>query len=391
MNFNGYNDRNMGKKPTILIKRATSSDAFLIAELYNHVYRGQYADPMMSSPDLIMQVLSNKDYHWIIAKSKDLIVASVVFRYDEQNTLAKVYGAVVHEKYRGKNLTEKLIHFGFDGLKKIKKPAQVLYAVTRTVSPAPQKLTLNLGFKKVGIFPNVHKTDLYETHGLTVILSQQALESRFQNFELHPAISNLFEIVRKQCGLPRLEIAKVEFSFSKIKSKKRNLDLEAIHAPGFVIHRFNVEKKGKNKHNWYFPFHEPNLLLTSPDQKIEVFCYLSAKDKHCVIIGVRDVNKIGLQIILNSAMWVLHEIGARYIELILRADDLKTIDTVIKTEFIPCAYFPAMYLSEKMRYDFVVFSRSFEILNFKNMKLDGVNKQYLLQYFNLWKETSIGL
>lgn len=373
------------------MKRANSDDAFLIAELYTHVYRGTYADPMMASPDLIIEALSSLEYHWIVAEQSGHIVASVVYRYDSANALAKVYGAVVHEKFRGKDLTEKLMRFGFEGLKKAKPPVQVVYAMTRTVSPAPQKLTANLGFKKVGIFPNVHKTDLYETHGLTVLLNKKAVEGRFKDFELHPKVAGLYSLVQKECELPDLPIAKMKTSKPRITKKLKPLNLEVIHAPKFVSHRFNEESGDGRQRNWFFPFHAPNLLLTSADQKTEVFCYLSSKDKHCVIIGVRDDAKLGLHRILNSAVWTLHEIGARYIELILRADELNTIETVIQSEFIPCAYFPAMYLSNKKRHDFVVFSRSFEILNFRNINLDGVNKQYLLQYFNLWKETSIGL
>ena len=240
----------------IIIERADAHDAFLIAELYNRIYHGTYADPLMASPDSILKALSSSEYHWIVARVAGQVIASVVYRYDATNALAKVYGAVVHEKYRGQDLTENLMRFGFESLKKAKPPVLVVYAMTRTVSPAPQKLTANLGFKKVGIFPNVHKTDLYETHCLTVLLSSKALESRHQNFKLHPKVADLFEIVRGECDLPGLPIAQLKTVNRKNPKKKELLDLEVIHAPNFVRHRFYEEKKEENPQNWFFPFHE---------------------------------------------------------------------------------------------------------------------------------------
>jgi hypothetical protein len=86
---------------------------------------------------------------------------------------------------------------------------------------------------------------------------------------------------------------------------------------------------------------------------------------------------------------VLNGLGARYLEFIMRADDLENIDAVLTSKFIPSAYFPAMHREEEGRYDFVVFSRSFEILNFRDLSLEGINQKFMLQYFNLWKELSL--
>lgn len=376
----------------ILLRRAIASDAFSISDLYDRVYEGAYSDPMMASPEDIRRALTMDEYHWFVAVPKHdpagRVVASVVYRYDAHNALAKVFGAVVEERFRGEHLTEDLMKMGHEELRKQSPPVEVIYSLARTVSSAPQKITAKLGYRRLGLFPNVHKTDLYETHALAALFSEKALEARHAHFELHPKLAGIFKIAQQECDLPSLKIAKIVST--PPKRSRSDLHLEVINAPQFVQHRFDAELKKGYGQSWFFPFHAANLLLTSPDQDTEVFCYLSHRDQHCVLIGIRDAKKRGLSPILEATTLTLRDMGVRYIELILRAQDLDKVEAVLQSEFIPCAYFPAMYLEGKSRFDFVACSRSFETLNFRNIQLEGVNKKYLLQYFKLWKEVSLG-
>lgn len=362
--------RKSGGKSALQIRLAVPDDALAIADLYNQIYEGSYPDPVMSHLDELRRALRTPEYCWVVANSGDKkIVASVVYRYDAHNALAKVYGAVVNEDFRGQQLMDQLMNFGYQDLRRRSPPVEVVYSLARTVSIAPQKLTTRLGYKKLGLFPNVHKTRRYETHALTGLFSAQALQSRFTDFELHPKLADLFAITRKECGLPDLKVARR--SSRRKSSSRQALELEVIHAPRFVHHRFQNEQTKSDRQNWFFPFHEPNLLLTSPDQSCEVFCYLSQLDKHCVIIGIRDRQKRGLDLTLQSASSKLHDLGVRYMEVILRADEIDKIESVIQSEFIPCAYFPAMYLSGRQRFDFVACSRSFEALHFRDLQVEA--------------------
>src|SRR5262249_20849941 len=104
----------------------------------------------------------------------------------------------------------------------------------------------------------------------------------------------------------------------------------------------------------------------------------------------RDTGRRGYSNIFQSACRSLRGLGARYIEFIIRADELRKIETALRAQFLPCAYFPALQLgADGARYDYVVFSRSFEILDFRNVRLEGVNHDYLMQYFDSWKEISL--
>lgn len=372
-----------------VLRQAHLGDAPSIIQLYHEVYQGTYADPLMCEMSLLQKALVSAEYTWIVADLDGQTVGSVVYRVDAANRLAKVFGAVIRPQFRGNNLTEQLMNFGRELLLRLEHPIEVVYATTRTVQPAPQKLTANLGYRKLGIFPNVHKTDDYETHCLTALFSREALSKRNQGFKLHPKMARLFEITRAECELPPLELAGPVPLAEAQDQPRATVVLEAIEAPSFVSHRFQRVRPRGEEHHWFFPFHEPNILLTTADQSVEIFAFVSYRDMHCVIIGIRDVNQVGYVNILSQACKSLRELGARYIEFIMRADETDKIETAINSHFLPCAYFPAMKLEHDGRHDYVVFSRSFEVLNFRNLKLEGVNRQYLRQYYESWKENSL--
>lgn len=262
--------------PDPILRRARPEDASFIVDLYQRVYQGSYSDPMMANSFDLRGALGKSGYHWMVAEAPGVahsqIVGSVVYRYDPQNALAKVFAAVVDPAYRGHALTEKLMTLGYQQLEKASPPVEVVYATTRTVSPAPQKLTAHLGYKKLGIFPNVHRTTDYETHGLTALLSQTALEKRFTQFEQHPSILPIYQIAAEECGLPPMKAANPADFQGKNSISSSHFALEPIQAPEFVRHRFREKLHVVREHHWFFPFHEPNLLLSTPDQAVEVFC-----------------------------------------------------------------------------------------------------------------------
>ena len=378
-------------KPAIeiapLMRRAAPRDATQIFELYQRLYGGKYTDPILADIGRLRATLREPDYFWMIADVQGSVVGSVIYRFDRASCLAKVYGAVVDPDYRGHNLAENLMTVGYQKLREEFPPVEVVYATTRTVSPAPQRMTAKLGYKKLGIFPNVHKTEGYETHCLTALFADQALDRRFTDFTLHPHVAPLFAIAAKECGLPPLLTASPESYASAPLKPSVDVQLEAIEAVKFVEHCFNREKANQS-HHWFFPFHEPNMLFTNADQTIQVFCYLSAKDRHCVVIGIQDLRGAGYNAILDKVTQLLRELGTRYIEFIVPADETLKIEEAVKAEFIPSGYFPAMHGRGRVRYDFVVFSRSFETLNFRHIALDPVNKSYLKEYFKIWSAQS---
>lgn len=376
------------KHDQIFIRRATEQDIFGISALYFEVYDGLYPDPLMSDIQILKNFLKNSDNFWILAEAGHRLVGSVVFEYDPAHRLAKAFGAVIQPHYRGSNIALELMNYAFDHIKtETKEGLEVCYSTTRTVHLAAQKLTRKIGFKELGIFPNVHKTTDYETHCLAAYYQGKALEKRFTSFKLHPQISKLFEIARLEASLAKISIAK---TFSVIQNVQP-FELEMINAPKFVGERFKKVKQEGKIDNSFFPFHQPNFLISNPEQTAEIFLYINENDKHCVIIGV-SFHKDYLdryKVLISQVSDILRSVGVRYIEIITRADELGHIDNLLKAKFIPCAYFPAFQLIGDTRYDFVVFSRSFEIFDFSNIQLEGIYMEYLKQYFEHWKEVSL--
>jgi hypothetical protein len=382
------------RKNDVLLRRATEEDIFKISELYFEVYNGTYPDPIISNLKLMKNFISNMDNYWMVGEKDNQLVASLIYEYDPQHKIAKAFGAVVSTKVRKAGIAEALMWFALELINEdTKNGLELTYATTRTVHPVAQLLTNKLDFKKLGIFPNVHRTTDYETHCLASRFSERALENRFKDFKLHPKIMPLFKLAQQELALPDLEEAflKENMPFELL----HNFKLEVINAPSFVLERFLKVKQEGKLDNSIFPFHTPNVLITSPDQSTEAFLFINEVDRHCVIIGINSDqtfqhNHLSL---LKQIVDLLRSMNVRYIETIVRADKTNEIENVLKAKFIPCAYFPAFQLTSndkgEVRHDFVVFSRSFEIFDFSNIQLEGIYKEFLILYFEMWKEISL--
>lgn len=365
---------------------ATEEDIFQISQLYFDVYQGSYPDPLMKDFNLIRAFINSGNGFWFITKDEnESIVASVLAAYDKENLVAKAFGAVVRNEFRGQGVMENLLGFSIQYLRE-KLAVDVIYSTTRTVNEAAQTLTEKLGFKKLGIFPNAHKTNDYETHCLAAIIYPSAINKRNSSYRLHHEMSSLYEIVKNEVGLNSLE------SIVPEKPSKTLIDpdeLEVVNSPRFVSYRYNNLKAEKKLEFEFFPFHQPNLVIMSPDQSLELFCHLSSVDGYCVIVGGKMPSNLNFSKLFLMANKLLRDAGARYIEIIVRADRPKILESVIKAKFIPCAFFPAFQLIGDKRHDFLVFSRSFEIFDFQNVKLKGMNQVYLEEYFKSWKKMSL--
>lgn len=371
---------------SLIIRRAVLGDEAGIAGLIHEIYEGTYPDPLLTSMKALRANLMAQEDYFIVACDQDRIVASLLYKVDRNHQLAKASGAVVRPEYRGQDLTQRLMHFGLEELQKEGSPLEAIYATTRTVTRAPQKLTSQLGFKKLGIFPNVHKTEDYETHCLTCFFSKTALNRRYTDFSLHHRIASLYGIVQSEVDLPDLPIATREVIESQEREPSRPVPpLEYIDAPKFVLHRFEMLKQNGLLPISFLPFHKPNILITSPDQEVEIFLTLEKSDQHCVIVGMKKPREVYHSLVYHEVCSLLRARGVRYLETLVRADKVLTLNETLKAGFIPCAYFPAFQLYKGYRLDFVILSRTFEMLDLSHVELEGTNRRYLQQYYESWK------
>lgn len=370
-----------------IMRKANINDAIGIVTLYNEVYQGTYSDQNLTDFNLVQKELNKPSSILFVAEGKQKIVACLNMKYDLNNELVKASAAVVDPKYRGHNLTEKLINSGLDYIRSLDKKISLVYSTTRTVNAAAQILTQHLGFKRLGVFPNVHKTIEYETHTLAAILYDDIFSKRYTDFKLHPATASLFEIVKDECDLAPLEVASswVEKEYNGVVP-----ELEFLIAKNYVRTKYNLRKEMDDIDLGFFPFHEPNTMITSADSKIEVYLYVNDVDMHCVVTGVRIDKEVSFSRLFQKVSHMLRDKGVRYIEMIIRANRLNIIDKIINSKFIPCGYIPGFQKDLDHRYDYVAFSRSFEILDFENLSFEGVNKRYVDEYIKSWSKIAFG-
>jgi len=256
------------------------------------------------------------------------------------------------------------------------------------VHEGAQALLDHFGFKKLGIFPNTHKSaGDYETHSLAAWFAPGAFEKRFTNYQLHEQMAPWFQLVQSEIPEMRLPDATV-----RPEPPSRELqpppEMEIVSAPRFARQRYLALQASGEVAFQFLPFHEPNVMVVSADQAVEVFLHFNP-DGHCVLIGAKMPDDVDYAGLISKVSLMLRDHGARYIEMILRADKPKIIDSVLRAKMIPSAFFPAFQLKDGQRWDFFVFSRSFEVFDFQNVRLKGHNQRYLEEYFKAWQRIAL--
>ncbi|MFA6318466.1 MAG: GNAT family N-acetyltransferase, partial [Elusimicrobiota bacterium] len=267
-----------------LIRRASPADAEELRRIYREVYEGRYTLSIICDPEECRSALERPDIHWFVAEAGGRVVGSVVFSVDEGLKLAQVFGAVVLPEFRGAGLTEAAIRLGLSELVDRGGLAQSVYATARTVSPAPRKLLANLGFKDLGIFPNVRKVDNYETHCMSAYFREGALEARVGPPRLPGSLKPFFSIVQAATGIADAEWHDVPVEPS-CPYAGGWVEFETVSAPQLILRRWKALKAERKLKMQFFPFHEPNLLLAAKDGSAEVYIHYSAADRHAAIVG----------------------------------------------------------------------------------------------------------
>ena len=138
------------------------------------------------------------------------------------------------------------------------------------------------------------------------------------------------------------------------------------------------------------PFHEPNLILITPDQATEVYLTYNKKDKYSVVVGGMSAEK-SFTVVLESLARKVSEMDMAYIEIIIDAYSPALQREAMDARFIPSAYFPCVKKVGNKRYDCIAFSRTFDVLDFRNVKIISLYKNFLREYLKLWRENYIEL
>ncbi|MBI4801758.1 MAG: hypothetical protein HY796_04450 [Elusimicrobia bacterium] len=375
-------------RPDIAIRLAKVQDMRRMQMLYAEVYGGNYSISLITDKDKMRRAIENDDYYWLVADCEGRIIASLVYALDLEYRISKAFGAVVSQDYRKMDLAYTMMKLVLDDITHNKKLVDTVYATTRTANYAPQRLTESLGFIKMGIFPNTHKVSENETHCFSAYITEEALKKRRCRPRLIADVEPFYNLIRKQINLDKAVITPVKSLYRENRNRIAPLHLETITAPNFIKNRYKRFKSdGFFAHN-YMPFHEPNLIFITPDQSTEVYLQYNQKDKYSVVIGGVTKEK-SAAVALESIAQKLNEMNMAYIEVILDAYAPQLQREAMDARYIPSAYFPCMKKTGSRRYDCIVFTRTFEILDFRNVKILSLYKSFLREYLKLWRENYI--
>jgi hypothetical protein len=374
-------------KGNVLIRPAKLIDARRIQVLYTEVYGSSYSIPIITDSEKMKKAIISDEYYWLVAEYNGKIVASLVYSIDFKGRISKAFGAVVSAEFRKHNIAYTMMKLILDDITQNQKLVDVIYATTRTTSYGPQKLTESLGFLKLGIFPNTHKVAENETHCFTEYITEAGLKKRKKVPVIIPEILPFYEIALKQINLEKPITNNVKSIYSNHKQRIPVIDFEMITAQNFVKRRYETVKSNSFFNHSYMPFHEPNIILVSKDGKTEVYMSYNPKDKYSVIIG--GFTNLEPTVILESVALKMQEINMSYVEILFDAYSPELQRSAIDARFIPSGYFIAAKLNGGERRDCIVFSRTFDILDFSNVKLSSLYRNFLREYIKLWRENYI--
>jgi L-amino acid N-acyltransferase YncA len=379
---------------SFLIREADAQDVAKIHELFVLVYNRRY--PLEFATDLNVlqaEIADTHHYLWIVADdlSTGEFVGAVMFAFDGENRMGKAAGSVVHPAKQHKGLGSKLLKTGVDYLTAKEKLVDVIYATTRTISEGPSRMVNEVGFKKMGLFPNAVQIETMEHLNLDVYLTEQALAKRRKKPYLFGPFYEVYNIARKTLGLERAYMV-TERAPLKLSPKKLVFNVNKDEKE--VVLKFRYYNENQRLSNSFFPFHMPNWILSTDDGATEVFVWYGGVGKHASILGYRT-DRVNIHDLLDSVAFTLQNQGAAYIELLVDAYDYILQQCAFTARYIPSAYFPAMKLAnDGHRDDFFVLSRTFRLLDFTGAYLSQENhpflQTYLRCYYNLYIQPVLG-
>lgn len=361
---------------------ATTDDINTIIDFYIEVYNGKYTLPDVADPEIVAEKVEDPGYYWLLAKYEGKIIGSVIFAIDSINKLGKSYAAAVSRDFRGHDIMHTMVHWAVEKLAVRTRNCDAIYATTRTVSFAPQKVLENLGFVSCGIFPNVRKVETFETHGLQVYFSPKCMNYRRQTPKLLPELLDFYNIIKKDFNLEEPELVEIEGQDPNKMGQK--IDFDIITDLKEIVMKFYDYQDREIMQKVFFPFTEPNIMFSAKDGSADFFVNFNPMDGNAMIVAYRYSN-VELR---RALMWFCEKAsksGIRYIEMLVSAFYTDRQRMALDAQFLPCAYFPAMRMNIKgEREDFFVFSRSFEQLDFMDLNLVDNNRLFLDAFMKCW-------
>lgn len=364
-------------------RRANENDVFGIMNLYQIAAEGELWDSVLLDHRKLIQQIQSDNVRWLVADREAKIIGAFCLLLDSENRLGKLNRIILDPQWKeSRTLLKNALPLLIDYLK---DSVDIVYTTTRTLSMEQQDLSLKLGFKLLGIFPNVIGADQSRVNGVSAHFFEGVLTSMRQDFfQLHRAVMPFYEMVRNQCGLG--ELSPWDLDGSPESSFEPLPPLELIVAPLFVSYRYSRLNERNALSSHFYPFQTPNMLVVAPKQRVEIFVRHMPELRFAAIIGERIDLRVSPVDLYKQVALLLNERGVNYIEMLVDAADGLGIDYMIQAGFLPCAYLPSFKRQGDVRRDFVVLSRSFERFlgaGSYQLRMDPLYLGFLTEYCRL--------
>lgn len=336
-------------------RSATDNDVRALVWLYQRCARNILEEPVLADAKKLTDALRSPQYLFFVGEEGGKLRISLSFLVDGEHRFAKLHRLYIDSEADEKEAFDAAIRFAKERLNS-NSEVDVVYSTTRSLTLEQQEKTLSHGFAVLGIFPSGPGIDTHRLNGMTAFYSDGVLERRQTGFTLHPAVAPYFEIVKKQLNLPDLPKAAAKFTVED--SPEPLPPLEWIEAPLFVKRKFQDLKERRFLTNHFYPFQEPNVLITDPTQNAEIFLKVAPGDHFATVIGERINLRLNPVRLYEAVLSILVRRNFSYIEIVSDAADTQGIDCMMSAGFSPCAYIPAFKRHGRTRRDYVVLVHS---------------------------------
>ncbi len=373
---------------SIEISPARPNEVDQILKIYQLIYGKNYPISYGNDPELLENAISTPSSHTVLVArdlTKKIVIGALVLEKDLFNRIGSLLGLVVLPEYRNHKIAYHLVAMQTKRHLEDENELNSLYATTRTVNVGPQVIFVKNNFLPLGILPNAHRLARYETVTLFAKYRKGILENRKSVHGISPKIIPLYNIIKTK--VPALDIPRANPLELEEAVVEEDWEYEVIQGDHYVKRKF-LETYPEPSDRFY-PFHEPNILVADKKGRVEIFAHFSRRDGYCTIVK-SSIPLFLLHGHFTSLYLQLHDIGVTYLEALVNAKAKRSIETLLKGNFLPSAIYPAMRETQDKNYeDYIVMSRTMEPLNFKGMAIISHFKPFIDQYVELWKKMNL--
>lgn len=367
------------------ITTATAQDVAELRQLYFAVYGSYYNHNKLGTcPRTMTDLIADPTVTWLVARAPGTgtVVASVVLRRDLTNGIGLLEGAVVHPDHRVMGLASRMLRMLSTMAVGPEGELDSVYGECRLAIIGAQRILLDLGFRPLGLLPNATHFRYSEHLALMVRHREGVLDRRTTPAHLSAEIRPLLRTVERATDLRFGTAASAPEPLARLP-RSSPVELEWIEATDFVRRRHR-ELHG-TRGDAFYPFQQPNLMLTPAGGGAEVYACLDRGRLKCALVDIPRGELTAS--LLERVVEAVEKTGVRYVEALLPLHDHQGLHAFHSQGFTPSALYPAMRRRGDSFEDYVVLTRTRHYPDFRTVRVDPRLQPYFDHYRSDWTST----